>query len=362
MGIAAPAAGAEDVEMETASEGLPADALAAIEELSGTLSASRKKRKAPAGYTTPAKLKTFTPKHTVPSLHSASPAGITSIALSTKNPSQFLTAGNDKVVQLYDRESDKVLASLKGHTKKINQVAFREKEGEPTLLLSAGADKIAKVWSYDEPSSEYVPKSTIRSHKGDVTGLGVHPTSTYLTLSSTDKTFSVHDLSTFAQIFRSVPGEEALTSLSIHPDGTLVAFGTPGSSIQIYDIRAGALAASLSADSTPFAVNSLSFSENGYHLAAPSSSSTVAIWDLRKQKKATDISLGDDFNVHKVRYDFSAQYLAVAGSLGGRIFANKSWDELLRLEEGGDMSDIVFGPEGKEIWGTTGREVRIWGL
>ena len=59
--------------------------------------------------------------------------------------------------------------------------------------------------------------------------------------------------------------------------------------------------------------------------------------------------------------DYSANFLGVAGNEGLRVFAHKSWEELARFEEGGEVSDVVFGAEGKEIWGVTGREVRIWG-
>ncbi|KAJ7596745.1 WD40-repeat-containing domain protein [Mycena floridula] len=361
MGIT-PSASNGDVEMadEVAEEGLPKEVIESINATSETLSAARKKRKFPAGYATPEEIKGFTAKHAIPSLHSASPAGITALAVSAANPSQFLTGGNDKIVQLYDRQTDKVLASLKGHSKKINHVAIREHAGEPTLLISGGADKIAKIWSHDEASGEYVPKSTIRIHKGEISGLAIHPTSTLLALSSTDKTYSLHDLSSFSQVFRSLPSDDPLTALSIHPDGTLLALGTSASTIQIYDIRTGSPAATLQASGV-FAMHSLCFSENGYHLLAPNSSSTVAIWDLRKQKTAHAIDLGDDFKVNQVLYDSSSHYLGVAGSVGGRIFAHKSWEELVRLEEGGEMSALVFGNLGKEIWGSTGREVRIWG-
>ncbi|TFY80184.1 hypothetical protein EWM64_g3824 [Hericium alpestre] len=366
MGVEPAAAGAGDVEMaeEPSAQGiLPADVVAKIEETHQALSAVRKKRKAPAEYATPAQVKTFTAKHTIPSLHSASPAGITSIAVSSTNPSQFLTGGNDKIVQLYDRSTDKVLASLKGHTKKVNHVAFREREGEPTLLLSAGADKIARVWSHDSTSGEYIPRSTIKTHKGEVTGLAVHPTSTLLVLGSLDKTYSLHDLTNFSQIYRSPAADDAFSSMSVHPDGTLIAVGTPSSTIQIFDIRSGDIAATLTpSGGSPFTVNSLDFSENGYHLLAPDSTSSLGIWDLRKQKIGHSIALGESFNVNKVAYDFSAQLLGVAGSEGVRVYAHKSWEELVRFEEGGETSDLAFGAQSKEIWGASGRDVRIWGL
>ncbi len=364
MGVPNTADATEDVVMDDdAAQALPQEVVEQIDSTQAALSSTRKKRKPPTGYAAPADVKTFTAKHTIPSLHSASPAGITSLAVSRSSPSQFLTGGNDKIVQLYDRSTDKVLASLKGHTKKINTVAFREREGENTLLLSGGADKMAKIWAHDADSGEYIPKSTIRVHKGEITGLAIHPVSTLLALASADKTYSIHDLTTFAQIYRSLPGDEAFTSMAIHPDGTLIGFGTPTSTIQIYDCKAGSIVASLTpSNAVPFTVNTLSFSENGYHLVAPDSSSTVAIWDLRKQKSVHTVALDDGFKVNKVLYDTSAQFFGVAGSGGGRVYANKTWEELIRLEEGGGMSDIAFGEMGQEIWGATGREIRVWGL
>jgi pre-mRNA-processing factor 19 len=359
--------GAVDVEMSDEPEGaggLPSEVVARIDETHAVLSAGRKKRQVPSTYADNELVKTYKAKHTIPSLHSPSPAGITSLALSVDSPSLFLTGGNDKVVQLYDRESDKVVAQLKGHTKKVNHVAFRDLAGQPRLLLSGSADKTVRVWAHDSASNEYAPKSTVRTHKGEISGLVVHPTSTLVTIASLDKTYSVLDLTTFESIFQSPASDEAYTSLSIHPDGALMALGTPNSALHIYDIRTGALAATLEPEdgaSSPFVVGSSSFSERGYHLAAPDSTGTVAIWDLRKQKRVTSIGAGEGAKVNRVMYDTSAQYLGVAASTGLKVFAHKTWEELASFDEGGEVSDVGFGPDGKEIWGAAGREIRIWG-
>lgn len=343
--------------------GLPAPVIQQIDETYQALSSVRKKRKAPAGYVTAAQVKIFTAKHTIPSLHSSSPSGINSIVLSKLNPNQFLTGGNDKIVQLYDRETDKVLATLKGHTKKVNHVALREREGEPALVISGSADKASKIWAHDSASGEYIPRTTIRTHKGEISGVAVHPTSTLLALASADKTWSLHDLTNLEPIFRSSEADDSFTAMSIHPDGTLIGLGTSTSTIQIFDARTGAVAASLTPDNTtPFTVNTLSFSENGYHLLAPNSTSSVAVWDLRKPKIAHSIPLGDSFKINKVLYDYSAQLLGITGNEGARIYAHKSWDELVRFEEGGEVVDLAYGEHGQEIWGVSGRDVRIWSL
>ncbi|KAH9044669.1 WD40 repeat-like protein [Lactarius pseudohatsudake] len=351
MGISATPGGDVEMSDQTAPPGgvLPEKVIAQIDETHQTLSATRKKRKVAPSCATPAQVKTYAPKHTIPSLHSASPAGITSIAISSVDPTQFLTGGNDGIVQLYDRSTDKVLASLKGHAKKIHHVAFRERDGQAdSSPIGRLRTSWPAVWSLDAASEEYRPRTIIKTHKGEVTGLA---------------TYSIHDLNDFSQLFRSAPGEEPYSSLAVHPDGTIVAAGTPTSTIHVYDVRSGDIAATLvPPDGSPFTVNSLSFSENGYHLLAPDSLSSVGIWDLRKQKLGHSIPLGDGFKVNKVVYDYSALLLGIAGNEGARIFAHKTWEELAQFQEGGEVSALAFGPDSKEIWGTTGREVRIWGL
>jgi len=273
-------------------------------------------------------------------------------------------------VQIYDRDSGKVLSTLKGHTKKINHVAWRETSaGDNTLVMSGSADKTVRIWSHDSGSGEYAPASTLKLHKGEITGLSVHPTTTILGVSSADKTYSLHSLSTFQTLFQSPAHTSPYTSLSIHPDGVLVALGTARATVQIFDIRAGQLAVELAppeltAESSAFSVNTTAFSENGFHLAFPDAPSSVSIWDLRKPKLITSIPcIGADgvaYKVNRIKYDVSSQFLGIAGSTDLRIIGNKTWDELARFE-GGDVTDFSFGPEAKEIWSSSGREVKIWG-
>jgi pre-mRNA-processing factor 19 len=368
VGIA-PSNGTGDVEMDTdgaaaAGGALPAEMLSAIETKHAELSAARKKRKAPAGSATLAEIKAYTPTHTIPSLHSPSPAGITALALSSTTPGKFVTGGNDKVVQVYDRNTDKVLGTLKGHSKKINRVAIVEKEDEPTMVISASADKTARVWAHDSASDEYIPRTTVRVHKGEVTGLAVHPLQTLFALGSRDGLYSVHDLRSAQQLYVSPKAEHGFESLTFHPDGALLGAGSAAGTVLMYDVRAGELAAELGggdADAVKFGIHALGFSENGYQLLAPSSESTVAVWDLRNQKAVHTFDLGAGFGVSGVGYDPSAKLLGISGTGGLRVFAHKTWEQVVSFEEGGAVADFAWGGLGKELWGATGREVRIWG-
>ncbi|EUC65573.1 nuclear matrix protein [Rhizoctonia solani AG-3 Rhs1AP] len=375
----APETAASDVDMATDEGGvLPADIAKEINETQEKLSSARRKRKAPASYVSVAQVRTLKPKTTISSLHSASTPGINSLAISSlpppdggnaDEPSLFLTGGNDKIVQLYDRTAGRVLASLKGHTKKVTHVAFCETGGESInrVLLSGSADKTARIWSHDSASGEYIPRHTVKLHKGEITGLAVHPTRSLFALASADKTYSIHSLSTFQSVYQSPiltdPPPEAFTSLAAHPDGQLLAVGTTAGIVQVYDIRQGSLAASLAGEkSSGYSINTLSFSENGYQLAAPSSPSSVAIWDLRKLKTSASVPFAESFKINKLTYDTSAHYLAVAGSEGVKVLLHKTFEEVLSLDDAGDVMDAAFaGVNGLELWGVGPREVKIWG-
>jgi pre-mRNA-processing factor 19 len=354
----------EDVEMEEDANAMPDDTKAIIEETLAALSAGRKKRKMVDGYVTIDDVRGFAPKQSIPSLHASSPAGINAIDVSSKSPSVFVTGGNDKVVQVYDADSQKVLHTLKGHTKKVNHVLWREDDAG-SLILSASVDKTARVWGYDEPSSTYAPRQTFKTHKGDVTGIGIHPSKKLAALASADKTFSVHDLTTLQTVFHSAAFDSSFHSLAFHPDGHFIGVGTANSSVFIIDLRSGEPAAELKhAGDSMFPVHTLAFSENGWQMAAPGSAEgdIVSLWDLKKQKATLQLDLGEGFRLRKVTYDYSAQFLGIGGAAGARIFLpNKTKEEVWR-HDGDAIADLTFGHAGKSFWAVSGRAVKVWGV
>jgi len=285
-------------------------------------------------------------------MHGTKPPGVNALDLSVDGKT-IVTGGLDKVVQVFDLESEKVLATLKGHTKAVTHVAFREKEGLQRVALSSGADKTVRFWGEDDAGA-WAAKGSITAHKGDVTGLTVHPTGLYAASASTDSTWALHDIETVKTIhtYGAIPGEGsfAYTSFAVHPDGFLHAGGTKDGGVRVWDVRqANTLAASL--ESHPGkALTTLNLSENGYYLATGSSSdSLVNVFDLRKLKVLKGWNLDSENSVHEVRFDPSAQFLTVAGT-DLRVYANKTWDELLKFDDNnGILTAARWGPLGSNI-------------
>lgn len=313
-----------------------------------SLSSVRKKRKPAAGYVAPDAIKSYTQTSTVPSLHAVKTPGIASLDLSSDG-NLALTGGNDKNVQLYDFAAEKVLATLKGHTKAVTHVAFA---GE-NVALSASADKTVRVWGDD--GGKWASKHSITGAKGEIVGLQVHPSGSYAAAASADQTWSLYDLSTFEAVkkYEAIPGDEGsfeFSSLAVHPDGILHGLGTKDGAVRVWDVRqSSSLAATLPSQSV-HAVTTLSFSENGYYLATASSSApAVNVFDLRKLALLKAWDLPAENTINEVRFDHSAQFLAVTGT-DFRVYQNKTWDELLKFDDNADvLSAARFGPLGGKI-------------
>jgi pre-mRNA-processing factor 19 len=329
-----------------------------------SLSATRRKRKPAPGYVKSDGIASYTQTSHVPSLHATKPAGITALDLAADG-NVIVTGGADKVVQIFDIEASKVLGTLKGHTKAVKHVVFREQEGMPRVVISGGDDKTVRIWGEDD--GKWKAKGSITGHKGEITGLGLHPSGAYVAAGSTDSTWSLYDIAEAKSVatYSALPGMDgsfSYTSFSAHPDGVLHGGGTKDGLIRVWDVRqASSLAATIASHSSD--VTSISFSENGYYLAAASNSDpTVNVIDLRKLTVLSSWKLPAENTVSEVRFDPSAQFLTVAGT-DLRVYANKTWEELLKFEENaGVLTGARMGKLGKEIvLSGMDRSVRVLG-
>lgn len=373
--VGAPAESAEapahngDVEMQedtAPAQALPPHVTSNIDTVAAALTAERKKRKVPEGSATQESIRAFASQDKLTSFHSASPAGVNAVTLSTAN-TLLVTGGNDKHVQLYDRDAGKTVATLKGHTKKVNALQWREKEGLKTVVVSCG-DKRVRVYGEEAKGWKMLGEYKNRAN-GEVTGVRVHPTQNYAVSVGTNNTWSLHDLDTFETLLDVGPvegeaGDFEYRSVDVHPDGGIFAAGTQAGLVRVWDLKSAKIAANFEVSTSHGAVTSLSFSENGYYLAAAyEGSATVEIFDLRKLKSVHTISFEEGVSAPTtVAFDPTAQFLAIGGS-DVRILANKSWTELVKFEDNaGTVQTLVWGSGGNQLIATgLDRAVRVYG-
>uniref|UniRef100_A0A803Y6R6 Pre-mRNA-processing factor 19 n=1 Tax=Meleagris gallopavo TaxID=9103 RepID=A0A803Y6R6_MELGA len=253
--------------------------------------------------------------------------------------------GADKNVIVFDKTSEQILATLKGHSKKVTSVVFHPSQD---LVFSASPDATIRIWSVPNASCVQV----VRAHEGSVTGLSLHATGDYLLSSSDDQYWAFSDIQT-GRVLTKVTDESsgcALTCAQFHPDGLIFGTGTMDSQIKIWDLKERTNVANFPGHSGP--ITSIAFSENGYYLATAADDSSVKLWDLRKLKNFKTLQLDNNFEVKSLIFDQSGTYLALGGT-DVQIYICKQWTEILHFTgAGGLTTGVAFGHHAKFIAST----------
>uniref|UniRef100_A0A8C9QYN2 Pre-mRNA-processing factor 19 n=1 Tax=Scleropages formosus TaxID=113540 RepID=A0A8C9QYN2_SCLFO len=223
-------------------------------------------------------------------LHSASVPGILSLDLCPTDTNKVLTGGADKNVVVFDKREEQIVATLKGHAKKVTSVIYHPSQ---SVVFSASPDSTIRVWSVSGGNCAQV----IRAHEAGVTGLSLHATGDYLLSSSEDQFWAFSDIQT-GRVLTKVTDETAgcaLTCAQFHPDGLIFGTGTADSQIKIWDLKERTNVANFPGHSGP--VTAIAFSENGYYLATGAQDSSLKLWDLRKLKNFKTITLDSGYEV-----------------------------------------------------------------
>uniref|UniRef100_A0A6Q2YHR5 Pre-mRNA-processing factor 19 n=1 Tax=Esox lucius TaxID=8010 RepID=A0A6Q2YHR5_ESOLU len=278
-------------------------------------------------------------------LHSASVPGILSLDLCPADTNKVLTGGADKNVVVFDKKEEQIVATLKGHTKKVTSVIFHPSQ---SVVFSASPDSTIRVWSVTGGNCVQV----IRAHEAGVTGLSLHATGDYLLSSSEDQYWAFSDIQT-GRVLTKVTDEAAgcaLTCAQFHPDGLIFGTGTADSQIKIWDLKERTNVANFPGHTGP--VTSIAFSENGYYLATGAQDSSVKLWDLRKLKNFKTITLDNNYEVKSLVFDQSGTYLAVGGT-DIRVYICKQWSEVLNFtEHTGVVTGVAFGEHAQFLTST----------
>lgn len=190
-------------------------------------------------------------------LHSASTPGILALDLCQADDRLVLTGGNDKTAVVFNRDTETVLAVLKGHTKKVSAVIYHP--SETGVAISASPDASVRVWSNvcsPEPAC-----TVLKAHDAAVNGISLHATGDFLLSVSADEKWAFSDIRTGRVLCKVVDAAspQGMTCGRFHPDGLIFGVGTADAMVKIWDLKEQSNVANFPGHAGP--VRAISFSE-----------------------------------------------------------------------------------------------------
>lgn len=126
--------------------GMSGEIIQKLQDKATVLTQERKKKgkSVPEELVSADRLKCFMTLSSHPGLHSASVPGILALDINSTDNSKILTGGNDKNATIFNKDTEQVVAILKGHTKKVTKVIYHPDEN---TVITASPDTTIRIWN-----------------------------------------------------------------------------------------------------------------------------------------------------------------------------------------------------------------------
>lgn len=185
---------------------------------------------------------------------------------------RLLASGSeDQSIRLWDAATASRLALLQGHTSWVRTVAFSP---SGSLLASGGDDYTIRLWDVVTGTCQ----QTLRGHSDRVRTVIFADENTLIS-GSEDQRIRLWDLRA-GQTIQTLEGHTSwIRSLSLSPDGGLLASGSEDQSIRLWDLRTGHCLAVLTGHTDR--VRWVTFNPAGTLLASSSDDGMIKLWDLQ---------------------------------------------------------------------------------
>ncbi|CAI6092809.1 unnamed protein product [Clonostachys chloroleuca] len=147
---------------------------------------------------------------------------------------------------------------------------------EGKYLATSSEDKLVRVWDVESQTI----KHTLSGHKNDIYSLDYARDGRTIASGGGDKTVRLWDVETGAAA-HTFSAEAGVTSVAISPDSAYVAAGSLDDSIRVWSIEQGTLVHHLKGtEGHKDSVYSVAFTSDGKQLVSASLDKTVKLWEL----------------------------------------------------------------------------------
>jgi len=281
-------------------------------------------------------------------------------------------------VAIFDSTQGQVVAGAEiHHENPITSVSFvrssslvdtGESAGNANVLVS-DTSGVVKLWTPEGTKHALQGELSLTQGSAGLVSLSMHASGSYFMATSNNDSWYLCDVNKLDCV-KACKDSNASTSGgftcgAFHPDGMLVCTGLANGPTTLWDVRnadpVGQLKGHVSG------ISSVSFSENGYHMATSDSyeDGHVRVWDLRKLQEIKCLPLMPEgkSRVYTVQFDTSGRFLLAGGEAGMSVYgAKQQWRSLCSISCG-PVRTATFGPSARWLAaGSSGNKFALYGV
>lgn len=236
---------------------------------------------------------------------------------------------------------------LAGRGGAVQSVEF---SGDGSRLLTAGADRVARVWDVASPNA-VGPLVSLVGHEGPLERATFSPDGRSIATCSWDGTARLWD--TARGVVRVVlrGGRGRMSHVAFSPDGSLLATGDGEGTARIHDADTGAERVVLAGHGGQ--LYGLSWSPDNALIATASLDRTARVWDARTGE-CRHLLEGHEGWVRAVAFSSDGMLIATASEDG----TTRTWDSatgalLTTIAHDSPVSGVRFSPDGRQLLART---------
>ena len=233
----------------------------------------------------------------------------------------WLASGSeDRTARLWDVEKGRHVLTFPGHADDVKSVAFSDGSDGKYQLITGDATGVVRLWDVGKIGQRQ-EVTTLRGHRGAVTTVSFHPNASIIASSSVDKSIIIWDIASTRLLKRFDDQGDFVSAVAFSPDGRHVASVNKTTTLKVWNIESGEFI-SLSEQPDGDKMRHVAFSRDGSILVAGSEEGRIKVWSPKTGE------LLQSFIAH------TAKIQGLDFSPDGTLLASSSEDASVKLWQG----------------------------
>lgn len=194
----------------------------------------------------------------------------------------LISGGKDKAIRFWDLETKRIVKTFSdyfdGHSKAILDLALSR---DNKVLLSYGADNIINVWNTKQ--AKIIRTISISA---DLTCLEISPNCKLFGTGSLESQLNIRHIAD-GRVIRSIDNNASVLCMAFNPNSNILATGGDDRLIRLWDIETGNMIQTLVGHGEK--LSNLAFTSNSENLISTDSNGTVKVWQLQTGKEISSV-------------------------------------------------------------------------